>query len=101
MNNENELKIIADLLVGYSEYLEVNGYLDSDWRDEEPNPVDRYLGDLRNPKPIKEIPGFEGTLERLDELSTEYALLKGLGSMDREQIKRLEQLDKLIRKEER
>lgn len=31
------------LLEGYSEYLEEHGFMDSDWREEEPFPIDEFL----------------------------------------------------------
>lgn len=31
------------LLEGYSEYLEEHGFMDSDWREEEPFPIDVFL----------------------------------------------------------
>lgn len=34
---------VALTLKEYSEHLENNGYTDSDWREEIPNAVDRYL----------------------------------------------------------
>lgn len=32
-----------DLLINYSEYLENNGFIDTDWRGEQPYPIDEFM----------------------------------------------------------
>jgi len=38
------LQDIESLLTKYSEFLEASGYTDSDWREEEPTAINKFMG---------------------------------------------------------
>lgn len=40
----------TELLQQYSEFLEKNGYLDTDWREEKPTAIDRFLKQWKEKK---------------------------------------------------
>lgn len=43
---------VIELLTAYSDFLEESGYMDTDWRSEEPKAIDEFLKENKNKKSV-------------------------------------------------